>query len=280
MMFVAAAAMMFASCDKENDQQSNGTANQDTASASAFFPTGYDRNGVVAWFTSSETQQDGQVNVQAIYVFNDESMLSTLYKKKADGTVRREIDATGTCSLTSGNYTNGIATVTIPELGMDMTVTIVNGVFTAREVTFTKQDNANIPMAQDPTGNGGQGGSVSDTLLTEAYLPAAYANKTIAAWYAFSNVENDRIKTEAVFLFTDNTMIVTKAKVYTSDRTPEQALEVEGTYELASGDYENGSLNVDADGTRITATISGGVLSAMGEQYAKQANANAPKPTK
>ena len=275
LMFVAAAAMMFASCDKDNESDSN--SNQGTTTA-AFFPTGYNRNNVEAWYTAIEYQNDGQINVQAIYIFNDGSMLSTVYKLKHDGTERREIDAVGTCQLTSGNYTNGTVIVSIPDMNMEMTVTIHNGVFTANEYTFTKQDNANIPSPQQPTGNGGQGGE-SGELMTEAYLPIAYADKTIEAWYAFSNQENDRIKTEAVFLFHDKSMIVTKSKVYTSGRDPEKEITAVGTYQLTSGDYTNGTLSVTAGDMNITATINNGILNAMGSTYTKQDNANAPEAT-
>lgn len=268
-------AVSFFSCEKD-EEQTNNTSNQ--GQTTAFFPTGYDRSAVVAWFTGIEYQSDGQVNVQAIYIFNDGSMLATLYKKKANGTERREIGVTGTCRLTSGDYTNGTAIVSIPSLGMEMNITIRNGVFSVEGVTFTKQDNDKIPAAQEPTGDNG-GGTNSSTLLTDAYLPAAYGDKTIVAWYAFSNQENDRIKTEAVFLFDDNTLVVTKHKEYTSGRAPENEIEAEGTYRLTEGDYENGTASVMAGDRSITATIVNGVLSAMGEQFTKQDNANAPEPT-
>ena len=269
-------AVSFSSCEKD-EEQTNNTSNQ--GQTTAFFPTGYDRSAVVAWFTGIEYQNDGQVNVQAIYIFNDGSMLSTLYKKKADGRESRKIDVTGTCRLTSGDYTNGTAIVSIPSLGMEMNITIRNGVFSVEGVTFTKQDNDKIPAAQEPTGDNG-GGTNSSTLLTDAYLPAAYGDKTIVAWYAFSNQENDRIKTEAVFLFDDNTLVVTKHKEYTSGRAPENEITAEGTYRLTEGDYENGTASVMAGDRSITATIVNGVLSAMGEQFTKQDNANAPEPTK
>ena len=139
-------AVSFSSCEKD-EEQTNNTSNQ--GQTTAFFPTGYDRSAVVAWFTGIEYQSDGQVNMQAIYIFNDGSMLSTLYKKKADGRESRKIDVTGTCRLTSGDYTNGTAIVSIPSLGMEMNITIRNGVFSVEGVTFTKQDNDKIPAAQE-----------------------------------------------------------------------------------------------------------------------------------
>ena len=278
MMFVAAAAMMFVSCDKDDNNDNGGSGSGGTQTVTAFFPTGYNRANVAAWYTANERQNDGQLNVQAIYVFNDGAMLSTLYKKKANGTEVREIEATGTCNLTSGNWDNGTAVVSIPSLSMEMNITISNGTFTARELTFTRQDNAAIPAPQEATDNGGGQGGGDGNLLTEAYLPISYADKTIESWYAYSNQENDRIKTEAIFLFTDNTMLVTKSKVYTSGREPSYEIEVEGTYQLTNGDYENGTISVVAGGMNITAEISNGVLSAMGGQYTKQPNEEAPEP--
>ena len=112
----------------------------------------------------------------------------------------------------------------------------------------------------------------------EDRLAKLVTDLAIESWYAYSNQENDRIKTEAIFLFTDNTILVTKSKVYTSGREPSYEIEVEGTYQLTNGDYENGTISVVAGGMNITAEISNGVLSAMGGRYTKQPNEEAPEP--
>ncbi|MBQ9418011.1 MAG: hypothetical protein IJU19_05465 [Bacteroidales bacterium] len=282
-LVVAIAAMtMMASCNKDEETTTGGATGVQVSAVSAFFPVGYDRNEVKAWYTGSETQQDGQVNVTAIYIFNNDSLLGTVYKKKADGTERRVVDARGTCTLTSGDYTNGSATVVIPDRNNSFDITISGGVFSERGVTFTKQDNDKVPAAQEPTGEDGDGGQSSGELKTAAYLPVAYGSKTLTAWYAFSNVENDRTKTEAVFLFDDQTLVVTKRKVYSREdgRDPVSEIIAEGTYTLTSGDYENGAADVVAGNNQFSVTITNGILSAMGEQYTKQSNESAPAPSK
>ena len=274
------------SCNKKDDQTSDNSSTQgQSSSVTAFFPIGYDQSKVVAWYTTTETQQDGQVNVLAIYIFEDNSVLAALYKKKSDGREQRTIDVTGTCRLVSGDYTNGTVVVSIPNFGEDMNLTIQNGVFTARGETFTKQDNAKIPSPQQVTEDNGQGGGNNSGTLSdkaEAYLPISYADKTIAAWYAYSNEENDRVKTEAAFLFTDKSLLVTKSKVYSeaSGKAPQKEISVEGTYELTSGDYDNGTATATVDNSTFTVTINNGILTAVGNTYTKQDNANAPAPSK
>jgi hypothetical protein len=200
----------------------------------------------------------------------------------------------GTYEITSGNYDNGTAHVQ----PMDMTVTIQNGKMTPMgEETFTKQSNANIPAASKPVdgeiingggnsgdgdgdGNGGDNGAYAIT--PEAYLPSSYASKTIAAWYGLTEIRDTKTRIQAIFLFTDGSMVVTKSTVYTKadGRNPEYSIEFAGTYNITSGDYSNGEAYVPE--MSMTVTISNGVLSvpAMQETYTKQSNADAPAPKK
>jgi hypothetical protein len=162
------------------------------------------------------------------------------------------------------------------------------------EETFTKQSNANIPAASKPVdgemingggsgdgdGNGGDNGAYAIT--PEAYLPSSYASKTIAAWYGLTEIRDTKTRNQALFLFTDGSMVVTKSTVYTKadGRNPEYSIEFAGTYDITSGDYSNGEAYVPE--MSMTVTISNGVLSvpAMQETYTKQSNADAPAPKK
>ena len=42
----------------------------------------------------------------------------------------------------------------------------------------------------------------------EAFFPKAFADKEVAAWYSWTEKDKDKTKTEAVFLFKDNTFVV------------------------------------------------------------------------
>ena len=113
----------------------------------------------------------------------------------------------------------------------------------------------------------------------EAYLPASYADKTLDAWYMLKDEDSDKIKIEAVFLFNDNTLVVTSSKVYSVEdgREPEKKINAEGTFTITSGDYDNGTADVDAAGMQFEVTITDGVLSAMDAEFIKQDNADVPE---
>lgn len=290
-MALAISTMAFVSCS-DDDKDNNST--NPSGAISAFFPEGYSASNVAAWYLYSEVQQDGTKRASAVFLFSDNTILVTYHKIKSDGREYKEIDFEGTYQITNGNYDNGTAYV--PQ--MDMSVTIKNGKMTPkREETFTKQSNANIPAASKPVdgeiingggsgdgdGNGGDGDNGGAYAITpEAYLPSSYASKTIAAWYGLTEIRDMKTKIQAIFLFSDGSMVVTKSTVYTKadGRNPEYSIEFAGTYEITSGDYSNGAAYVPE--MSMTVTISNGVLSvpAMQETYTKQSNADAPAPKK
>ena len=129
-------------------------------------------------------------------------------------------------------------------------------------------------------GEGNEGGDSTFTEKAEAYLPSDYADKPLAAWYSLTDEEKGKIKIEAIFLFDDNTLIKTTSKVYSAEdgREPSNELEAEGEFTITSGDYENGAAHVVAGEMEFDVTISDGVLSAMGAEFIKQDNADAPAP--
>ena len=277
-------ALSFTSCNKEDDKKSDNTNNQEqSATVDAFFPTGYNRGDVAAWYAATEMQKNNQVNTLAVYIFNDNQVLVTLHRKKVNDADSRTIEGTGSCQITNGDYTNGTVVVTIPALSLEMTLTIQNGTFTAMGATFTKQNTA-VPEAQSVTdngqGGGGQGGN--GDLKADPYFPAAYANKTLAAWYTLTDVNVDRAKVEAVFLFTDNTLVKTESKVYSEadGRDPSKQIDAVGTYELIAGDLFAGTISITAEEMNFTAEITNGIIHAMGDDFIKQDNNDAPTPSK
>jgi hypothetical protein len=164
---------------------------------------------------------------------------------------------------------------------MDMIVTIQNGKMTpVGEETFTKQSNANIPAPSKPVDGDGGSGDGDYATTPEAYLPSVYASKTISAWYSLTEVKDSKTKIIAIFLFSDNSMVVTNSSVYTKadGRDPEYEIDFTGTYNITSGNYDNGTAFVPD--MNMTVTIQNGVLSApiFEETYTRQSNANAPAP--
>ena len=128
-------------------------------------------------------------------------------------------------------------------------------------------------------GEGNEGGESTFTEKATAYLPVDYADKTLAAWYSLTDEDKDKIKIEAIFLFDDNTLVKTTSKIYSEEdgREPSDKLEAEGEFTVTSGDYENGEAHVVAGEMEFDVTISDGVLSAMGAEFIKQDNADAPE---
>ena len=115
----------------------------------------------------------------------------------------------------------------------------------------------------------------------QAFLPAQYSD-SIAAWYLVVDEQENSVKYEAVFLFEDGSLVVTKSKFYTKadGRNPELEILATGQYELTDGDFYNGVPSVVlSNGSVIDVEIQDGVLYAMNEAYVKQKNDMLPEPT-
>ena len=116
----------------------------------------------------------------------------------------------------------------------------------------------------------------------EAFFPKAYADKTVAAWYSIYSEADYKKKIEAVFLFTDSTLAVTKSKVYTQEdgRDPSRVVMYEGKYQVTEGNFDNGIfIFTFTPGSSFDVQITDGQLSLMGQTYAKQDNAKIPAAT-
>ena len=151
--------------------------------------------------------------------------------------------------------------------------------------TFTSCDDEKQKPETEQKGNsssngGNNGGNTNSDI--QAFFPSAYANKTLAALYMLTANESNKTRVEAVFLFTDNYVVVTKHTVYSEgkNRDPERKIEAEGTYSITQGDFTNGSAQAFVEGyPPIPVTITNGQLTAMGETFTKQDNAQKPTPS-
>ena len=123
-----------------------------------------------------------------------------------------------------------------------------------------------------------------DTLVweVEAFLPSYCADKTVVAWYSVYSETDYKKKIEAVFLFSDSTVIVTKSKTYSREdgRDPSREVMHEGSYQVLEGDFDNGSLQILLPGgVSLRARISDSELTLMAVTYVRQDNAGIPAPT-
>jgi len=114
----------------------------------------------------------------------------------------------------------------------------------------------------------------------QAFFPKSYEGKTVAAWYARTDKSDDKVKTTAVFLFTDKSFVVTKNKVYDDESKNERKIEAEGTYTFLEGDYDNGKAVAEVNGGGLmTIMIEKGKLTNLdvNEVFKKQDNNKVPK---
>ena len=269
-----------------------------------FFPTQYTGKPVSAWFTSTGTYSESGYKMDlltAVYFFDDNSFVtavSMIISETAGVSYERIIGGAGQYRL-DGNFTAGKLAMTGPD-GQAITVEINNGQFKVEEngtiTVYTRQDNASIPEPSNPTEynddpQGGdddpQGGDIShiaDSIYAQlAYYPTKYVDKQVNAWYVLASTEDQKIRIEAVYLFADNTLAVTKSKYYTDGRQPEFKVVAEGQYRLSQGDYTNGTAAVISDDGSFDATIENGKLSVpMGENgtiivFSKMSNSQLPE---
>ena len=115
--------------------------------------------------------------------------------------------------------------------------------------------------------------------IIKAYLPIEYANKQVAAWYMLTDQSDNKTKIEAVFLFTDSTLAVTKVKIYSESdgRKPEYDINATGRYKIKEGDYTTGKADViTSGGEAFEVNIKNGILYAMNEEFTKMSNSLLP----
>ena len=296
-MLIALMAVFFAACGSDSSSgnnpvsgdnggsSNNGGAITDAALAKAFFPEGYDKADVVAWFFCPNVDKSGD-RTESIYIFEDYSWVMAALKTDGDGSRTRIIEETGEATLKSGDFDNGVFSFLHGDTEYD--IEIKNGKFTM-DKTFTRQslDKIPAPTKADVDDSGEvQHGSYTDR-LTNPYFPTGYGDKNIVAWYGFTNVEGGRTKTCTIYLFDDGTAIETEYHHTSHNDLTTNEIEITGTYSL-DGDYEDGSITLNAEtgvGTdvgfhTIVATIENGVLTIGGEPFTKQDNSEVPAASK
>ena len=118
------------------------------------------------------------------------------------------------------------------------------------------------------------------TELAKAYLPESYGDRTIAAWYSVYTENDYKSKVEAVFLFTDSAVAITKSKTYTVEdgREPAHDVVALGIFHQIEGDLTNGLLKFELSSgySPRNARIKNGVLTDNNISYTKQDNDKAP----
>lgn len=141
--------------------------------------------------------------------------------------------------------------------------------------TFSSCDNEKPGIEQENNGD-------KASAAVQAFFPTTYAHKEVAAWYSVFSEEDYKKKVQAVFLFTDSTIIITKSKIYTEEdgRAPSRVTMYEGKYQMTEGDFTNGKATVTLNtGATFDIEIVNGKLSVMDETYTKQDKANIPAAT-
>lgn len=255
----------------------------------AFFPKAYADKEIAAWYSWTEKDKD-KTKTEAVFLFKDYTFVVTknkVYSKEDGRSPEREIEAVGKYSFSKGDYTNGEASVLI-DGGGGMIVQIKDGKLTTPmgDEEFIKQDNSKLPKATDPT----SGGNNNQNDGMEAFLPTAYANKTISGWYSYGGKMSDsgyEIKfVAAIYFFDDNTYVATSNTLLSgpNGEYPQRAIITSGAYKILEGNLTTGKIEITIDAsTSITVEIENGQLKAIedGETviYTKQDNSKLPQPS-
>ena len=286
--------------DNGGDGDDNGQVSYD--GSAAYLPSKFAKLEVSAWYAYKVSAKEASKTIAAFF-FADGSMALTDVEVYNNGnTPQRSILMEAHYELQKqSDFDNGTVSVILSN-GNSTPASIVEGKLTLNGETFGKQDNSKLPNpsdanggddkpngGDDASGGGADGGDDSGTVQYNgdavAYLPADYADKTIAAWYMCTDKQNQSIKIQAVFLFGDKTLVVTKSKVYsTADgRNPEKEVIVSGTYELVGrSSYTTGTANVKTTQGEFEVNMNNGVLTsqAFEETFTIQNINDAPQPTK
>lgn len=131
--------------DDSGEGEDEGGESGFATEAEAYLPASYAEKTLDAWYMLKDEDKD-RIKIEAVFLFNDNSLVKTNSKvySVADGRgPSQEIDAEGTFTITSGDYDNGTAKV--EAAGMQFEVSITEGVLSAMNAEFIKQDNADAP---------------------------------------------------------------------------------------------------------------------------------------
>lgn len=250
----------------------------------AFLPNSYAKKEISAWFMLAE-QKEKATDIRSMFFFSDNTAIITVTSIGNSYGVERFIAMEFSYRI-ENNFDNG--GITVIYNGQQYKASIQGGVLNADNVLYYRQSIDNLPEPSDAisdddnpgnddpeSGDDVTGQQTFNEDIIMPYLPEKYTDKVIAAWYLNADVQEAKIKLESVFLFDDNTLVVTKAKFYSIEdgRDPEYGIIAEGTYELGRGDYNTGAATVTlSDGSTMTVMITNGVMQAMNEEFTLQSN--------
>lgn len=126
--------------------------------------------------------------------------------------------------------------------------------------------SSSVEASVDPESSSSIEASVEQEVA--AFFPVGYKAADVVAWYATdlgTDVEKDRTKhyIDAVFLFKDGTFLATECQLKEKpDRTTfEKKIAMSGTWEGLDDGFENGSFEVEFEGTKMPLEIVDGVFS-------------------
>lgn len=279
-----------------NQGGNNGGNNGDGNDLDPFFPKAYEGKNLAAWYSYSatETAQGYEFKrTAAVYLFEDNSYVATINMSTSNPQYGQHsscmIVSEGTYQKVEGNFTTGKITITDDK--NSMTVEIQDGQLKIKDTEtpevsiYIKQDNTKLPKPSEPTdmGGGDNGGDNGDGNGTQAFFPITYAGMTVDAWYSNSHSDGSGTTVEAVFLFENDSLVVTVIYVPSQEAGGSTVCEIvyEGTFTLTEGNYDNGTAQVyDTDDEfDFTVSIANGKLSAMSQTFTRQDNSKVPSPT-
>ena len=126
--------------------------------------------------------------------------------------------------------------------------------------------SSSVEESVDPESSSSVEASVEQEVA--AFFPVGYKAADVVAWYATdlgTDVEKDRTKhyIDAVYLFKDGTFLATECQLKEKpDRTTfEKKIAMTGTWEGLDDGFENGSFEVEFEGTKMPLEIVDGVFS-------------------
>ena len=131
-------------CAKAEEAEEGGESGFATE-PTAYLPQSYAGKIIEAWYMLKE-EEDNKIKIEAIFLFQDFSLVVTsakVYSVEDGREPEDKINAEGTFTITSGSYNDGTASVDTGE--MQFEVTITDGVLSAMDEEFIKQDNADAP---------------------------------------------------------------------------------------------------------------------------------------
>lgn len=297
----------------EGGGSQGGDQGGDNNGIEAFFPNGFSSKDVASWYAQSGTVSKQGYEMQynaAIFFFANGQFVATAHTEVEgpEGPIpTKAIAIKGRYEWVEGNFETGKLKL-IGDDGKVIVVDIADGKLTGIEsedgqvTIYSKQDNKSVPQSSDPTENGQQGGEgeggegeggegqggegqggEDQGNEVPAFFPKAYAEKTVVAWYSFSEGEKGETRVEAVFLFENDVVIVTENKVFAEElgMGPGRIIKSVGSYKLRDGDYETGLGIVElSELGQHQVKIEKGVLTVDGlyGEYIKRALADIPDP--